>query len=91
MHVQNFHACINRSFAPKHEWICEGYGLYAHKCTVTVSLKLGCSLRKESFSESNLSGVIAICIIWRRVQIGCLLRVSDTHDGLIWPLVDKGN
>jgi len=32
----------------------------------------GCGLRKERFSESNLSGGgFIICIIWSRVQIGC--------------------
>jgi len=36
LRVQNFHACIDRSFASKHEWICRGYGFYAHKYTAVL-------------------------------------------------------
>ena len=33
LHVQNFHADFDRSFASKHEWICKSYGFYTHKYT----------------------------------------------------------
>jgi hypothetical protein len=55
------------SFASKHEWICNGYGLYSHKCTANTSLNSGCILGKRAFSESTSSGVIIICIIWSRL------------------------